>query len=85
MFGLGQGMVWLFALLSIAAAVGVCWYLFVAGAARQWLFTVAFSGMMAGVLGNLYDRLGLPGLNGPSRIICTRWASRFLPFATGFS
>jgi signal peptidase II len=62
LFGMGQGMVWLFALLSIAAAVGICWWLFLAGAARQWLLTVALAGIMAGVLGNLYDRLGLPGL-----------------------
>jgi len=62
LFGFGQGMVWLFALLSVAAAAGICWYLFVAGAARQWVLTVALSGIMAGVLGNLYDRAGLPGL-----------------------
>ena len=62
LFGMGQGMVWVFSLLSIAAGVAICWYLFVAGAARQWVLTVALSGMMAGVLGNLYDRVGLPGL-----------------------
>jgi signal peptidase II len=62
LFGMGQGMVWLFALLSVAAAVGVCWWLFVVGAARQWLLTVALAGIMAGILGNLYDRVGLPGL-----------------------
>ncbi len=62
LFGMGQGMVWLFSLLSIAAAVGICWWLFVAGAARQWVLTVALSGIMAGILGNLYDRVGLPGL-----------------------
>ncbi len=62
LFGMGQGMVWLFALLSIGAAAAICWWLFVAGAARQWLLTVALSGIMAGILGNLYDRVGLPGL-----------------------
>jgi signal peptidase II len=62
LFGLGQGWVWIFALLSIAAAVAICWWLFVAGAARQWLLTVALSGIMAGILGNLYDRVGLPSL-----------------------
>ena len=66
---MGQGMVWFFALLSIAAALAICWWLFVAGAARQWLLTVALSGIMAGILGNLYDRVGLPGLmwNGHQR------------------
>jgi signal peptidase II len=62
LFGVGQGMVWLFALLSIGAAAGIFWWLFVVGAARQWVLTVALSGIMAGVLGNLYDRVGLPGL-----------------------
>ncbi len=62
LFGMGQGMVWLFAFLSVAAAAAICWWLFVAGAAQQWVLTVALSGIMAGILGNLYDRVGLPGL-----------------------
>ncbi len=62
LFGIGQGRVWFFSLLSIGAAAAICWWLFVAGAARQWVLTVALSGIMAGVLGNLYDRVGLPGL-----------------------
>ncbi len=62
LFGVGQGMVWFFSLLSIAAALAIAWYLFAAGAAKQWVLTVALSGIMAGILGNLYDRIGLPGL-----------------------
>jgi signal peptidase II len=62
LFGLGQGMVWFFSLLSIAAALAIVWYLFAAGAAKQWILTVALSGIMAGILGNLYDRTGVPGL-----------------------
>ena len=62
LFGMGQGMVWFFSLLSVAAAVAIAWYLFAAGAARQWILTIALSGIMAGILGNLYDRIGLPGL-----------------------
>jgi signal peptidase II len=62
LFGMGQGMVWLFALLSIGAGVAICWFLFIAGGARQWVLTLALSGIMAGILGNLYDRVGLPGL-----------------------
>jgi signal peptidase II len=62
LFGVGQGMVWFFSLLSVVAAVAIVWYLFVAGAARQWVLTIALSGIMAGILGNLYDRAGLPGL-----------------------
>ncbi len=62
LFGLGQGMVWLFSLLSVAAALAIVWYLFAAGAAKQWILTVALAGIMAGILGNLYDRSGRPRL-----------------------
>jgi signal peptidase II len=59
---MGQGWVTAFAVLSVAAAVGVLLWLFYAGAAREWLLTVALGCVTAGILGNLYDRLGLPGL-----------------------
>ncbi len=62
LFGMGQGMVSLFSALSIAAVVGILYWLFVAGAARDWLLTVALACVTAGILGNLYDRLGMPGL-----------------------
>jgi signal peptidase II len=73
LFGVGQGMVWFFSLLSVAAALAIRWYLFMAGAAKQWILTIALSGIMAGILGNLYDRAGLPGLkwhfaNGPHQL-----------------
>ena len=48
--------------LSIGAAVAILVWLFVAGAARDWLLTIALAFVTAGILGNLYDRLGLPGL-----------------------
>jgi signal peptidase II len=63
LWGIGQGMVAVFAALSIAAAVGILIWLFYARAARDWLLTVALGAIMAGILGNLYDRLGLPGLD----------------------
>jgi len=62
LFGIGQGMVWLFAVLSIAAAVGILVRLFYYGAASDLLLTIALGAIMAGILGNLFDRLGLPGL-----------------------
>ena len=62
LFGMGQGMVVLFSLLSIVAALGILFWLFVAGAARDWLLTVALGCVLAGISGNLYDRLGMPGL-----------------------
>lgn len=61
LFGMGQGFWQLFAALSIAAALGILAWLFVFGAARDWLLTVALGLVVAGILGNLYDRLGLPG------------------------
>jgi signal peptidase II len=62
LFGMGQGMTGLFAVLSVAAAVGIVYWLFYAGAAHDRLLTIALACITAGILGNLYDRLGLPGL-----------------------
>ena len=62
LFGMGQGLVWVFATLSIVAAVGIPVWLFVFGAARDRLACLALSLVMGGVLGNLYDRLGLHGI-----------------------
>ena len=66
LFGMGQGKVWLFATLSVLAAVAIPLWLFWFGAARDLWLTAALGGVMAGVLGNLYDRLGLPGEVWPS-------------------
>ena len=73
LFGLGQGFSLLFAALSVGAAIGIVIWLFGAGAARDWLLTVALAVVTIGILGNLYDRLGLPGLKwngayGPHRL-----------------
>jgi signal peptidase II len=61
LFGMGQGKVWLFAALSVVAAIGIPVWLFVFGAARDGWLTFALGCVMAGVLGNLHDRLGLHG------------------------
>jgi signal peptidase II len=61
LFGIGQGRVWLFVVLSIAAAIAIPLWLFRYGAARDAWLTFALGCVMAGVLGNLYDRLGLHG------------------------
>ncbi len=63
LFGLGRGMVWVFAALSMAAAVAIMYWLFCVGAARDLLLTIVLGCVTAGILGNLYDRLGLPGLH----------------------
>ena len=43
LFGMGQGMVSFFASLSWRRG-GYCWWLFGAGAARQWILTIALAG-----------------------------------------
>jgi signal peptidase II len=47
----------IFAGLSVVAACVICYYLFVLGAASSKVLTVALGLIMAGALGNCYDRL----------------------------
>ena len=47
----------IFAALSVVAAVAICYWLFVRGAATDGRLTVALGLIMAGALGNCYDRL----------------------------
>ena len=62
LWGVGQGYSSVFALLSVVAALAVVYWLFLARGAQSLWLTVALSFVMAGTLGNLYDRLGLHGL-----------------------
>lgn len=62
LFGMGQGLVFVFVVLSVAATLGILWWLFWLGAARDWWMTIALGCVTAGMFGNLYDRLGLHGL-----------------------
>jgi signal peptidase II len=66
LFGLGEGYWWVFATLSVVALVGIFTWLFVYRAAHDRWLTVALGFVSGGILGNLYDRLGL-------------WDSRGLP------
>lgn len=59
LFGLGQGWVNLFAMLSIVALAAILLWLFVAKAAHDFWLTACLGLITAGVLGNLYDRLGM--------------------------
>lgn len=62
LFGVGQGWSIGFAALSVVAAIGIVIWLFYARAARDLALTIALGCITGGILGNLYDRLGLPGL-----------------------
>ncbi len=62
LFGMGQGRSSFFAALSLVALLGIVGW--VCRAARTSLFLVVTLGLIsAGILGNLYDRLGWPGLH----------------------
>ncbi len=58
-FGIGAGKGLVFAGLSIVAGIGILVWLFAFGAARSWWLTVALGLVSGGIIGNLYDRLGL--------------------------
>jgi signal peptidase II len=60
LFGMGAGMTWLFAAMSVLAGVAILVWLFWFGAAHDWWLTGALGSVTAGILGNLYDRLGMP-------------------------
>jgi signal peptidase II len=48
-----------FAGLSVVAAIVICYWLFFMGAASNVVLTIALALIMAGALGNCYDRLAL--------------------------
>lgn len=61
LWGMGQQMTWLFATLSVVAAVAILWWVFAKRAALGWWLTVCLGLILGGTLGNLFDRLGLHG------------------------
>ncbi len=62
-FGLGQGGVWVFAACSIAAAIAIPTWLFAFEKQHDVRLTVLLAAILGGILGNLYDRTGMPGLD----------------------
>jgi signal peptidase II len=62
LFGIGQGRGAVLTALSIVATTSILVWLFIAGAARDRLLVIALGLVTGGILGNLFDRLGLPGL-----------------------
>jgi signal peptidase II len=61
LFGLGRDRVGILACVSVVAIAAIVYWYATSGAARDLLMTVALGGVTGGVLGNLYDRLGLWG------------------------
>jgi signal peptidase II len=62
LFGMGAGWGVLFIGLSFVALVGIGYWVWRGGAAADGLLCFALGLVTGGILGNLYDRLGLPGL-----------------------
>ncbi|MCA9189212.1 MAG: signal peptidase II [Pirellulaceae bacterium] len=64
LFGMGQGRVGLFAVISLFAVVGLVVWFFGGGAVRDRWMSFILGCILGGILGNLYDRLGLWGFAG---------------------
>lgn len=64
-FGIGQGYGWVFASVSVIAMLGIVVWLFGFRACYSLWLTVALGMVTGGILGNLYDRLGMHGLKAP--------------------
>lgn len=62
LFGMGQGFSLIFAILSLIFAGGIVIWVLIGGGLRSWWLTLSLGAITAGILGNLYDRLGLHGL-----------------------
>lgn len=62
LFGLGQGMGWFFITVSIAAIIGILLTVFWLRIDSDRTLLIALGCITGGILGNLYDRLGIPAL-----------------------
>jgi signal peptidase II len=62
LFGMGQGMGGVFAAVSIAALGGIVAMVARADTRQSLWLVVSLALICGGIIGNLYDRLGLPGL-----------------------
>jgi signal peptidase II len=54
-FGLGQGNRWLFVFASVLAVVFLTYLFLTSG--RRWMYQIILGMLLAGVLGNVYDRI----------------------------
>jgi signal peptidase II len=74
LFGLGNNRVLWFAALSAVALVGILVWFVVGRVGRDWGLTLVLGCITGGILGNLYDRLGLwsVGPDGRAQIFAVR-------------
>lgn len=66
LFGVGRGFALGFAAISVLAAAGILYWLFFVGMAESRWLNFALGCITGGILGNLYDRLGLHSLDWPN-------------------
>jgi signal peptidase II len=64
LFGMGQGLGPVFAIMSLGAIAAIIVWLFVFQASRSHWLTFALGLVTGGILGNLYDRMNMHGLPG---------------------
>ena len=62
LFGIGQGVNILFTIASLAAIAVILFLVLFREATKNLLYCIVLGLVMAGALGNLYDRLGLHGM-----------------------
>jgi signal peptidase II len=79
LFGFGQGYVGVFAVVSILAMIAIlAWLIWGPGIHELW-FAVTMGFILAGIVGNLYDRLGLWGSPGVRDWILLKYGSFVWP------
>ena len=79
LFGLGQDRVALFAGISLVAILAILYWLFVSGGVSDRFMAIALGCVFGGILGNLYDRLGLWGFAGVRDFILLRYENHTWP------
>ena len=61
LFGIGQGQIFLFVTRSFIALIGICWWMLF-GKERNIFISIVLGLVLAGILGNLWDRSALHGM-----------------------
>ena len=75
LFGMGQGQVTLFAVISVVALGGIVYWFWLGGASQDLWLTICLGLVSGGILGNFYDRLGLWGMRGVRDWILLRYGT----------